>query len=170
LSNLDPRLELAIKQIEFARGYTLSLLADVADDEWFLMPGGAQTHLAWQMGHLAMAQYGLTLFRQRGRQPEDLDLMTSTFRKQFSKGTTPQPDPGQNPPLAEIRATFDRVYEQMQKEVPQIAAVSLDEPIDMPFAAYPTKLGALLFCSHHELLHAGQIGILRRLLGKPPIR
>jgi hypothetical protein len=34
----------------------------------------------------------------------------------------------------------------------------------------PTRLGALLFSSHHEMLHAGQIGVLRRLLGKAPVR
>jgi hypothetical protein len=40
----------------------------------------------------------------------------------------------------------------------------------MPYAGYPTKLGALLFCPLHEMIHAGQIGLLRRLMGKPPIR
>jgi hypothetical protein len=46
----------------------------------------------------------------------------------------------------------------------------LAEPLDEPYAVYPTKLGAIVFCAHHEMLHAGQIGLLRRLLGKPPIR
>lgn len=167
---MDPRLEIPLKQIEFARSYTLALLADIQEHEWFQMPAGAATHLAWQMGHIAMAEYGLALFRQRGRQPDDLDLMSSTFRKQFSRGSTPEPDPTKNPPLSEIRATFDRVHEQVLRELPTFSLASLDEPCEMPTAGYSTKLGALLLCSHHELLHAGQIGLLRRLLGKPPIR
>ncbi|QDU29696.1 DinB superfamily protein [Anatilimnocola aggregata] len=167
---MDARLDLALKQIEFAREYVETLLADIQADEWFRMPAGASTHLGWQLGHLAMAQYGLALFRQRGRQPEDLQLMTSSFRKQFSRGTVPEPDPAKNPPIAEIRDTFDRVYQQALLELPQIAAATLDEPIDMPYAAYPTKYGALLFCSCHEMLHAGQIGVLRRLLGRAPVR
>jgi signal peptidase I len=44
------------------------------------------------------------------------------------------------------------------------------EPVDEPYAAFATKLGALLFCPAHEMLHAGQIGLLRRLLDKPPLR
>jgi hypothetical protein len=36
-----------------------------------------------------MAQYGLCLFRLRGRQEIDADLMTSSFRKQFSRGRRP---------------------------------------------------------------------------------
>src|SRR5262245_36249532 len=61
-------LSLAIQQIEFARGYTLSLLADIDESDWFRLSDGCPTHIAWQVGHLAMAEYGLCLFRQRGRQ------------------------------------------------------------------------------------------------------
>jgi hypothetical protein len=32
-----------------------------------------------------------------------------------------------------------------------------------------TKLECLHWCSHHEAVHAGQIGLIRRLLGYPPI-
>jgi hypothetical protein len=135
------------------------------------MPAGSPSHLAWQVGHVAMAQYGLCLFRIRGRQEIDADLMTSSFRKQFSKGSTPEPDASKCPSPAEIRATFDRVYQQVMKELPGVSEAALTDPVDMPFVeGYPNKLGALLFCSHHEFLHAGQIGLLRRLLGKSPVR
>ena len=163
-------LELALKQIEFARSYTLSLLADIGPQEWFSMPPGSSTHVAWQVGHLAMAEYGLCLFRQRGRQPADLELMTSSFRKQFSRGSIPEADANTYPSPAEIRATLDRVHAQVLKEAAGFTAEQLKEPVEPPFAVEPTKLGCLLFCSHHEMLHAGQLGLLRRLLGKQPIR
>jgi hypothetical protein len=167
---MDARLEIVLKQLEFARGYTLSLLADIGDADWFATPAGTVTHLGWQMGHIAMAEYGLCLFRQRGRQPDDLQLMSSSFRKQFSRGSTPEPDPAKNPPIEEIRQTFDAVHQQVLAEIPTFTSASLDEPCDLPYAGYPTKFGALLLASHHELLHAGQIGLLRRLLGKAPVR
>lgn len=164
-------LNLALQQIQFARTYTLSLLGDIEDADWFAMPAGAPSHLAWQVGHIAMAQYGLCLFRIRGRQEIDTELMTSSFRKLFSKGSTPDADAGKYPPPAEIRGTFDRVYEHVMKELPGIAEASLNDPVDMPYVeGYPNKLGALLLCSHHEFLHAGQIGLIRRLLGKTPVR
>jgi hypothetical protein len=165
-----PQQEAALKQIEFARDYVSSLLADVPDEEWFRMPAGSPTHLAWQVGHLAMAEYGLALFRQRGRQPEDLELMSSSFRKLFSRGSTVLADSASYPAPAEIRATFDRVHRQALQEIPTFTADQLAEPSDMPYAGYPTKLGALLFCPMHEMIHAGQIGLWRRLLGKAPVR
>lgn len=163
-------LELAISQIRFAREYTLTLLDGIEPSDWFRQPAEGVSHLAWQMGHLAMAQYGLCLFRIRGRADIDMDLMSSSFRKKFSKGTTPDPDPSKNPSPEEIRGVFDRVYEQTMLELPNVTKSVLDEPIDMPYAVTPTKLGGLLFCSHHEMLHAGQIGLLRRLIGKAPVR
>lgn len=163
-------LELAISQIRFAREYTLTLLEGIEPDDWFRQPSEGVSHLAWQLGHLAMAQYGLCLFRIRGRADIDMELMSSSFRKKFSKGTTPDPDPAKNPPPAEIRAVFDKVYEQTLLELPAVPSEVLQEPVDMPYAVTATKLGGLLFCSHHEMLHAGQIGLLRRLIGKSPVR
>jgi DinB family protein len=164
-------LSFAIQQIQFARSYTLSLLDGIEPGDWFAMPAGAPTHLAWQVGHLAIAQYGLCLFRIRGRQEIDAELMTSSFRKQFSKGSTPDADASKYPPPAEIRGTFDRVYQQAMMELPTVSEATLSEPVDLPFVeGFPNKLGALLFCSHHEFLHAGQIGLLRRLLGNGPVR
>ena len=165
-----PRLELAIGQIRFAREYTQSLIADLEPSDWFRQPTEGVTHLAWQIGHLAMAQYGLCLFRMRGRADVDTELMTSAFRKKFSKGTTPDPDPSRNPSPEEICGVFNRVHEQSLLELPEFSELVLDEPIELPYTAFPTKFGGLLFCSHHEMLHAGQIGLLRRLLGKAPVR
>jgi len=61
----------ALQQIEFARSYMLAILAEIDEADWFTMPAGCPTHVAWQVGHLAMAEYGLCLFRQRGRQEID---------------------------------------------------------------------------------------------------
>jgi DinB family protein len=163
-------LELALQQIEFARVYTQSILAEIDQAEWFTMPPGCPTHVAWQVGHLAMAEYGLCLYRMRGRQPIDLELMTSGFRKLFSRGTTPEADAAKYPSAAEIRATLDRVHAQVLKEAADFTEEQLAQVVEMPYAVHANKLGCLLFCSHHEMLHAGQLGLLRRLLGGQPIR
>ena len=164
----DP-VEIVIKHLEFARKYTLSLLDGLADDDWFEMPQGI-THIAWQVGHIAMSQYGLTLFRQRGRAEVDLKLMPSSFRKKFSRGTEPKPDREFYPAPDEIRAILNAVYEQALKEMPTFSQESLDQSVDPPHAAFATNYGALLFAVDHEMIHAGQIVILRRLIGKPPVR
>lgn len=166
----DMRLELACQQIQFARDYILSLLEDIEDTQWFWQLQGQVTHVAWQVSHLAMAQYGLCLFRMRGRKPDDAELMSSAFRKKFSKGTTPDSDPANHPSPAESREVFHRVHRQATKELPTCGETVLNELIDIPYAVFPTKLGSLFFCVMHEMMHAGQLGVLRRLMGKATLR
>lgn len=170
-TGISQRLAIAIRHIEFARQYSRSLLVDLDDDEWFWSPDQFTTHIAWQTGHLAMSQYGLTLFRQRGRDLSvDKELMTSKFRKLFMRGTQPVAEREAYPCPQEILAALDRVHEQMRKEILTFDGDQLDEPIDPPHSAYGTRYGALLFAGDHEMIHAGQIGMLRRLMGKPPLR
>ncbi|MCH2609470.1 MAG: DinB family protein [Pirellulales bacterium] len=163
-------LEAARNQIVDARRYTLSLLDDIDQSEWFRQPQTGLNHIAWQVGHLAMAMYGLVLFRQRGRVEEDLDLMSSTFRKKFSRGSTPADSADDYPPISEILEVLNRVYDRALEYLDDYPLEQLNDPVDEPYAAYATKLGCVIFCAHHEMLHAGQIGMLRRLLGKPPVR
>ncbi len=160
----------ALQQIDFARQYTRQLFEEIQPHEWFAMPSGVKSHLAWQMGHLAMAQYALALVRIRGREREDNQFISKDFFRAFQKGTTPSPDPETYPPLAEIQATFDAVHQRVMHEAAGFVDEQMLEPLPAPYAVHPNKLGSLLFCSAHEMLHGGQIGMLRRLLGKEPLR
>ena len=82
-------LQAAIGQIRFARDYTLTLLDETPKDRWFEIPEGSSSNIAWQVGHLAVSQYGLLMFRIRGRDPADLELIPGKFRKAYSRGSTP---------------------------------------------------------------------------------
>ena len=164
------RIETALAHMESARNYTFSLLEGVSDDQYFWQPDAGITHIAWQVGHLAMAQYGLALFRQRGRLRTDNAILPREFRRLFMKGTQPEADRSKYPEPSELRAVLDGVYEQVRMEVPQFTEEHLDEPVDQPYSTFPTKYGALLFTADHEMLHAGQIGLLKRLMGLPPVR
>jgi uncharacterized damage-inducible protein DinB len=61
------------------------------------------------------------------------------------------------------------VHEQVLRELPALAEAELDQPVPHPHKFANTKLLALLWCAHHEMMHAGQIGLLRRQLGNPPM-
>lgn len=163
-------LEFAIEQIKFARSYSTELIESFDESEWFIIPEGGVTHLGWQVGHLAMAMYGLTLIRTRGKEPTDAEFISNAFFRTFKKGTTPVADATAYPTPAEIRSVFDGVYQQALKEMPGFDQDALLDNLPAPTAVYDNKLGSLLFCSAHELIHSGQIGVLRRMLGKDPIR
>lgn len=169
---LSPRLGLAVRNIEFARRYTKTSLENLEPADWFWTPtvdNDYVTHIAWQVGHLAMAEYGLTLFLQRGRQSVDASLMSGSFRKLFMKGTQPVADRTKYPSPEEILAVLDTVHQQAISEYTSFEA-TLDDEVGPPHAGFATKYGSLLFAADHEMMHAGQIGMLRRMMGKTAMR
>jgi hypothetical protein len=161
-------LEGAIRQIRFSRIYTKQLLRDLTPDEWFWQPPEVASHIAWQVAHVAAAQYGLCLMRVRGREPGDEAILPEAYFELFKRGSQPM-GADKSPPVAEIERVFDAVHKQSLAELADQTDAALDVPVD-PHPAFKTKLEAVEFASPHEFVHAGQIGLLRRLMGKPPIR
>ena len=49
---MSSRIAAYIDNLAFARGYTVELLAAVPEADWFSMPAGCPSHIAWQVGHL----------------------------------------------------------------------------------------------------------------------
>lgn len=162
-------LQLAVEQIIFARAYTQQLLDTIDPADWFRIPAAGVSNIAWQVGHLAMAQYRLGLERLRGRQPGDEVLISELLLMQFGRDSAPEPDPAKNPDLGEIRHSFEAVHRQVLHEAPNLPEAEFDEPVLKPHKFVQTKLQSLLWCGQHELVHAGQIGLLRRQLGQQPL-
>jgi uncharacterized damage-inducible protein DinB len=156
------------RQIAFARRYSLDLLGSVADDDWYRMPGTCLTNIAWQAGHLAMAEYRLGLERIRGTRPEDSSLIRPELIARFHRDSVPVEQPDGQPSPAEIRDVMTRVHEAVMALLDQIDDSMLVETIHTPHAFCSTKREILEWCAAHEMVHAGQIGLLRRALGLAP--
>lgn len=164
-----PRITPLLDQISFARAYTTKLVDAIDPADWFRFPPAGVSHVAWQVGHLAMAQYRLGLDRIRGPRSEDDQLIDPAFLALFGRDSVPDANPARYPRAAEIRAVFDRVHVRLQEELPGLSDEDLDGPLSKPHALAKTRQGALLWCAQHEMLHAGQIGLLRRQLGFAPL-
>lgn len=163
------QIEAAFKQIQFSRRYTKQFLSQVEPADWFWQPTEGVTHLAWQVGHLAFAQYSLCVKRTRGPLPEDEALISTEFLRHFGRDSIPQPGAENNLPPAEIVVTFDRVFEYVQTFLPTLTDEDLSVVSLPEHRAFQTKLGALFWAAQHELVHAGQIALLRRLRGNAPL-
>jgi uncharacterized damage-inducible protein DinB len=164
------QLAAAVERMEMARRRTKEFVADLTPEEWFWHPVEFTTHVAWQVGHLAVSQYNLCLRRVRGRTEADKTLMPDSFIELFKLGSQPQAGAEKYPPIAEIRRVFDAVHEQSLAELANRTDEALDVPLEQPHPVFKTKLGAVDYASSHEMVHNGQIGLLRRLMGKPPLR
>jgi DinB superfamily len=163
------RLEAALAGMRSAREYTRGLLEGVGDDDWFRMPSEGVTHIAWQVGHLAIAEYRLMLAQVRGTRPDDERFIPASYVKLFGRGSTPSADASAYPSPRELRDVLDEVHQHALAELSSFPHQRLDLPPEREHRLCKTKLDCLEWCARHEMLHAGQIGLLKRLLGKQPV-
>ena len=163
------RLGTLTDALAFAREYTLSLVDTIPQTEWFQMPPGCPSHIAWQVGHLALAEARLVFDRVCLGRSQD-GLLPAEFHTLFGRTSVPDSDPAKHPPAAEIRAVFDCVHEATMQGLRDVADSQLDEMAIGPTHRFcRTKLEFLRWCGHHEMMHAGQIGLIRRMLGAEPV-
>jgi hypothetical protein len=159
---------LLVDQIRFAREQTLARLEGVSRDDWFKMPEGI-THLGWQIGHLAVAQYRICLERVRGVRPEDEQLVPPRYFDLFAKGSQPQADRTIYPDNDEIWDLFHRVHTRTLADLSQLSEADLDQPILGQHHVLKVKRDCLTYQLWHEAGHMGQIALVKRLLGYKPL-
>jgi hypothetical protein len=164
------QVQAAVDRLELARRRVKDFTNDLTANEWFWSPAEYTTHVAWQVGHIAVSEYNLCLRRVRGRTKQDETLISDAFIEHFKLGSQPVAGSANYPPIAEIKRVFDAVHAQVLKELAALSDEELDVPVEQPHPVFNTKLGAVDYASGHELVHNGQIGLLRRLMGKPALR
>ena len=167
--------ERIIYQLERTRVLTLQLIERIPHDKWFEMPMGV-THVAWNVGHIATAEYFLGLVFTRGQRESDSSFIPMNYGELFGYNSVVQPDPESYPSPSEMTDTLDAVHRQLLAEAREMTPSSLDEPclfLEGEFDHHPIferKGGALEWIAYHEHMHMGIIGMLRRELGADPIQ
>jgi hypothetical protein len=163
-------LETTLAVIRKTRLYTKDMLQNVWAEDWFRQPAEGINHIAWIVGHLAIAEHALTMKRIRGPRREDADFLPESYATLFGKGSTPKADPSEYPSPEEILQVLDAVHQAAIREVAEFSDEVLAENVDPPHPMFRTKLEAIQWCPQHEMLHVGQIALLRRLFGQSALR
>lgn len=159
-------IPLILEDLQQSRAYATYMLSHVDESLWFRQPVEGVNHIAWQVGHMTIAEYGLCLKRVRGACSGDDELLdVEEFGRLFGKGSVPLPSEHDYPTSVEILTAFKNVHEQVLREVAVLDESVLLESAGPAHPMFTTKGGSLRFSAKHEMLHVGQIGLLRRLLG-----
>jgi hypothetical protein len=162
-----PRLREVLDQLDFVRRYTRERTQSVPLADWYTVPPGGVSHIAWQVGHMALSEYRLCLERLRPRTPADEALIPDAFLKTFARESLPEPETGFS--AEEIRSVFDRVHARVRDELPTYPDADLDLAPLRPHPLFATRIGGLRYAPLHEMIHCGQAAMIRRMLGHEPI-
>ncbi len=161
------RIQTVLQQLDFARKYTNQRLESIPQEQWFTIPPNGVSHIGWQVGHIAMAEYRLCLERMRGRTEADELLIPFDFLQEFARGSTARPAGKYS--AQQIREIYDAVHERVLRELPSLRDEELDLPPVVEHPLLKTRWECLAYAPLHEMIHCGQIALIRRMLGYAPL-
>jgi hypothetical protein len=140
---------------------------DLTPAEYLHRPAPNANCTAWTIGHLVLTER--TLLRRLGLAEGDLPpLPDGQFEKRFSRDEG-CPQAGEFGDVTGLMALFDTHRERAIDVVRRAPADLLARPLDKPHPIFATAGEFADFVALHAVLHAGQITIIRRSLGRPPL-
>jgi uncharacterized damage-inducible protein DinB len=142
------------------------LLADWPESELDWQPQDELHSARWLLTHLAIAvDYGLMQFDLKGVCP-------AAWHQAYGPGS--RPGSAENrPEIAELLSVIEEGYAQLRSLASQLDTAPLREAHSVPLLAKtPLKTRGDLathILSTHFAFHVGQLSMLRRMLGRPPL-
>jgi uncharacterized damage-inducible protein DinB len=138
-------------------------IAGLTQQDSLIQPSPGGNCLNWVVGHLVCIYNNLLLMLGQD-QVEDPEKL-----KRYDRGTPPIKDSAEALDLNELLAIWDRAQPRIDAGLASLTPERLDEkapvsPTNNPNETVRSLLGVVGF---HQAYHVGQLGILRRIAGKP---
>jgi uncharacterized damage-inducible protein DinB len=157
-------IELAVTNLHASKGMLRRFTDDLAPQEWLHRPCAGGNCAAWIVGHLALTDR-MTMKRLGN---EYMPPLPDGFEARFARDEN-APKAGDYGDVSLIVPTFDAQRDRLIQVVQECSEAKLSQPLEKPHPMFATLGGLVGFMALHTAMHVGQITIIRRSLGKPPI-
>ncbi len=156
---MTPLTDLAAR-FQFNSDKMISMVtSDLRGDDWMHRTGEGN-HAQWLLGHLAATRRWM--LRMVGA-----EIPVADWEQHFGAGDRASPESDAIPP-EDLKREYINSGRDVVRVLSQMTAAQADAPTDKPFPDGSTTVGGMLHFLHfHEAYHLGQLGLIRRALGKP---
>jgi hypothetical protein len=158
-------IELLAGALKGSEGVALGFLADLSDADLLVRPVPGANHIAWQIGHLTLAERFLV-----GEQIPEVSYppLPAGFETRHGKEAATSTETTGWLTKAEYERVFRETRAATVAAVSKLTEADLDRPTQGRMAAKAPKLGNLIqLLANHDMMHAGQFSVVRRKQGKP---
>ena len=146
-------------RLEFNSGFLGLLVAEFDEKDWIRAPAEGLSNSLWILGHLAWSR--MRLLRSLGA-----ELPDEPWESAFSIGSHPSESPSID--AGELQEIFPRLGRLIAGRLESMVEEELASPLEKPMPdGARTVAGLVRFMCFHESYHIGQLGLMRRLCGKP---
>jgi uncharacterized damage-inducible protein DinB len=143
-----------------------SYLSDLSDEDLIVRPVSAAHHAAWQIGHLILSESQMI----NGVRASSAPALPSEFAARHDKGAAKAGDNTQYYSKSQYLSFMNSLREATLALLSQLSEQDLSKPGPEAMRSYAPKVGSVfLSIANHELMHSGQIAVIRRALGKPVV-
>lgn len=162
---VDPLAEQGLAALGFSRGVLLKLLDSVPADKMTSQPVADCNHALWVAGHIADTDdfFVKTLTGKPSGLP-------AGWQETFGGGSKPAPDPKAYPSIAEVKRVLADRREALLAYFRSLDRAKLQAAPPEKVKFFGPTVGSLAASiAWHEGLHSGQITMVRKGLGMPPL-
>lgn len=137
---------------------------DFKPDEYLHRPTEKSNCAAWVIGHLTLTDRSVA----KALGATDLPELPAGFEKQFSRDEG-CPQASSFGDASALWPIFEKHRDLLVASVHRASIEQLDQPASRQTPMYKTVGEMIDFISLHTGVHTGQITIIRRSLGRPPL-
>ncbi|MDB5301025.1 MAG: DinB superfamily protein [Phycisphaerales bacterium] len=138
-------------------------IADLTPAEYLHRPTPKANCPAWTVGHLI-----LTDRRTAARFGAEMPGLPEGFEQRFARDEH-APAAADYGDVSGLRALFNETRGRLIDVVKRATPEVLNQPLENVHPRFKTVGEMALFMAIHTSMHAGQITIIRRCLGRPPL-
>ncbi len=154
------------EQLERSRDFSERLLAAFhTPAEWLHQVHPRANHPLWFAGHMGVVDdFMLSLVA-----PERA-LARADFQERFGMGSQPSADPNDYPPVDQVLAFMRERRQALLAALDSLDESQLNHPTPKGAPSFlPDYASAFQTAAWHEGLHTGQMTVVHRALGNPPL-
>jgi uncharacterized damage-inducible protein DinB len=158
------QIELAADLAQRSQGMLMMTLADFSDADFFVRPCPGANHAAWQLGHLAASEASII----NGVKPGANTTVSEEFASKFKKENSTKDDVAFFPSKAAILEQLAKTRAATIAFIKTLTPADLDKPGPERMQKMCPTVGHLInLVGNHDMMHMGQLQVIRRKLGKP---
>jgi hypothetical protein len=158
--------EAIVSNLHTSRFIMTSYLKDMTDADLIVRPVPSAHHAAWQLGHLILSESQMV----NGVKPGTAPALPVEFAARHDKGAAHSSNQGEFYSKEQYLTFMSALREASLALLSQLSEADLSNPGPEAMRSYAPKVGSVfLSIANHELMHSGQIAVIRRALGKPVV-
>ena len=157
--------QVIVHSLTASKNLLVRYVQDLSPPEYLHRPVPAANCVAWLLGHLTLSDWRATSAVFGG---ENLPALPEGFDKRFSRSQG-CPQASEFGDVTKLLPLFLIHRELLIEKARTATPEQLSNALEKPHPMFSTPGELLSFMAVHTAMHAGQITIIRRSLGRPPL-